>query len=84
MDGIHCRESAGTGPVLIIVVPVTGAAFSGTVLPWTNQCAPPFSHVLYLYVVDMCDTESIRDDCTVLDRLSGIVKLVVAFFPSQV
>ena len=55
MDGIHFRESAGTGPVLIIVVPVTGAFFSGTVLPWTNQCAPSFSHALYWYEVDMCD-----------------------------
>ena len=84
MDGIHCRESAGTGPVVIIVVPVTGAAFSGTVLAWTNQCAPPFSHALYWYEVDVYDTESIRDGCTVLDRLSGILKLVLAFFPSQV
>ena len=25
-DGIHCRESAGTGPVVLKVVPVTGAA----------------------------------------------------------
>ena len=29
-DGVHCRESAGTGPVLVLkVVPVTDAAFSG-------------------------------------------------------
>ena len=25
-DGIHCQESAGTGPVVLKVVPVTGAA----------------------------------------------------------
>ena len=25
-DGIHCRESAGTGPVVLKIVPVTGAA----------------------------------------------------------
>ena len=25
-DGAHCRESAGTGPVVLKVVPVTGAA----------------------------------------------------------
>ena len=24
-DGVHCRESAGTGPVVLKVVPVTGA-----------------------------------------------------------
>ena len=28
-DGVHCRESAGTGPVVLKVVPVTGAAFAG-------------------------------------------------------
>ena len=28
-DGVPCRESAGTGPVVLKVVPVTGAAFSG-------------------------------------------------------
>ena len=28
-DGVHCRESAGTGPVVLEVVPVTSAAFSG-------------------------------------------------------
>ena len=26
-DGVHCRESACTGPVVLKVVPVTGAAF---------------------------------------------------------
>ena len=28
-DGVHCRESAGTGPVVLKVVPGTGAAFAG-------------------------------------------------------
>ena len=28
-DGVHCRESAGTGPTVLKVVPVTGAAFAG-------------------------------------------------------
>ena len=27
-DGVHCRESAGTGPVVLKVVPVTGAALA--------------------------------------------------------
>ena len=30
IDGVHCRESASTGPVVLKVVPGTGAAFSGT------------------------------------------------------
>ena len=28
-DGLHCRESVGTGPVVLKVVPGTGAASSG-------------------------------------------------------
>ena len=28
-DGVDCRESAGTGPVVLKVVRVTGVAFSG-------------------------------------------------------
>ena len=28
-DGVHCREDAGTGPVVLKVAPVTGAAFAG-------------------------------------------------------
>ena len=27
-DDLHCRESAGTGPVVLKIVPVTGAAFA--------------------------------------------------------
>ena len=27
--GVHCRESAGPGPVVLKVIPVTGAAFPG-------------------------------------------------------
>ena len=28
-DGVHCRESAGSGPVNLKVLPVTGAALAG-------------------------------------------------------
>ena len=32
-DGaVHCQEPTGTGPVVLLVVPVTGAAFSGLFL----------------------------------------------------
>ena len=47
-DGVHCRNSAGTGPVVLKVVPGTGAAFAS---PWTNLCAPLFSHPHYWYEV---------------------------------
>ena len=29
IDGVHCRESAGTEPVVLKVVPVTGVAVAG-------------------------------------------------------
>ena len=28
-DGVHCRESAGTGPVVAKIAPLTDAAFAG-------------------------------------------------------
>ena len=34
IDGVHCRESAGTEPVVLKVVRVTGAAFASP--RWTN------------------------------------------------
>ena len=50
-DGVHCRESVGTGPVVLTVVRVTGAAFAS---PWTKcYCAPLFSHTYYWYKVIM-------------------------------
>ena len=38
-DGIHCRESAGTGPVNLKVVPDECCLGRS---PWTNQYAPLF------------------------------------------
>ena len=51
-NGVHCRESAGTGPVVLkVVVRVTGIAFAS---PWTKyDCAPLFSHTHYSYKVSM-------------------------------
>ena len=48
-DYVHCRESVGTGPVVLKVVRVTGAAFASS---WTKcYCAPLFSHTHYWYTV---------------------------------
>ena len=41
-DGVQCRESASSVVLKLLLVLVTGAAFSG--IPWTNFCAPLFSH----------------------------------------
>ena len=50
-NGVHCRESAGTGPVALKVVPVTGAAFSGFTMD-QFMCASLFSFLpLVLYVL---------------------------------
>ena len=38
-DGVHCRESASTGPVNFKVVPNECCLGRS---PWTNQCAPLF------------------------------------------
>ena len=43
-DGVHCRVSAGTGPVVLKKVPVMGATFAS---PWTNfMCSSFFPHPL--------------------------------------
>ena len=57
-DGVHRRESIGTGPVVLKVARVT-SALPVQVCPWTNSCASNFSHAHYWYAVDMCDTHSI-------------------------
>ena len=43
-DGVHCRESAGTGPVVLRVVPVTGAATMDQLM-----CASLFPHSLVVW-----------------------------------
>ena len=43
--GVHCRESAGTQPLVLKVVPVTGAAFSGIIMDHFI-CASLFPHPL--------------------------------------
>ena len=40
-DGVHCRESAGTGPVVFKVVPVTGAVFAGHHGPINMRLSSP-------------------------------------------
>ena len=85
-DGVHCRESADTGLVVIVIVivlkvaRVTGAAFSGTVSPWASFCAPRFSHTCHLYVVliyGTLDTESTRSRFTTVCRIYCTVCMYV-------
>ena len=44
-DGVHCRESAGTGPVVLQVVPVTSAAILQATMD-RLMCASLFPHPL--------------------------------------
>ena len=48
------------GPVVLKVVPVTGAAFAGDHGPINVRLSFPHPLYYYWYVVDRCDTESIR------------------------
>ena len=52
-DGINCRESAGTEPVVLELVPMTGAAFSGVTVD-RSICASLFPHPLSM---DICDSQ---------------------------
>ena len=59
-DDVHCGESAGTGPVVLKVVPVTGAIFSGFIMDQlicTSLCPHQLNN---WYKVGMYDTESIE------------------------
>ena len=49
-NGVHCRDLAGTGPVVLNVVPVTGAVISGIT---TEQIlyVSLFSHLLLVQYV---------------------------------
>ena len=58
-DGVHYRESAGTGPVVLKVVPVTNTSFSGVTMDHFLSLAFPIPTIGY--VVDISDTESITD-----------------------
>ena len=48
--GVHCRESAGTGPVNLKVVPVTGAPFAS---PLDQLICASLSHTHYWYEVGL-------------------------------
>ena len=48
-DDVHCRESAGTGPVVLKVVPVTGAAFSGFAAHQLVVCASTYPRPLLVW-----------------------------------
>ena len=70
-DGVHCQESVGTGPVVLKVVPVTGAALAS---PRTKYyCAPSFSHTHYWYKVSMFKLSGVYQNSSTAGLLCGTV-----------
>ena len=67
-DGVHCRESAGTGPVVLKVVPVTGAAILQVTMD--HLICASLSHAHYWYGVGMLINSS-RQQVLVLLSLDG-------------
>ena len=63
-DRVHCRESAGTGPVVLKVVPVTGVAILQVTMDQQLMCASLFLHPLdYWYEVGMLKVYSACVPC---------------------
>ena len=74
-DCVHCRESVGTGPVVLKVVRVTGAAFAS---PRTKYyCAPLFSHTHYWYTVCMFKLSGVYQNISTAVVLYCFVESVV-------
>ena len=70
-DGVHCRESVGTGPVVLNLDRVTGAAFAS---PWTKcYCAPLFSHTHYWYKVSMFKLSGVYQNISTAVLFCGTV-----------
>ena len=62
-DGVHCREAAGAGLVILKVVPVTGAAFSSITMD-QSMCASLSPRPLHFYwyeVVIACVIQKASD-----------------------
>ena len=56
-DGVHCRESTGTGPVNLKVVPNECCLGRS---PWTKNIFASHSHTHYWYEVGMLKVQSIK------------------------
>ena len=58
--GVHCRESVGTGPVVLKVVPVTSSVVLGIMYQFLCASLLPHPTVVYVYssrlVADIYDT----------------------------
>ena len=59
-NGVQCGESAGTGPVVLKVVPVTGAAFAGHHGPSNVRLSFPTPTIAMTDEVGMLDPSEAR------------------------
>ena len=59
-DGVHCRESAGTGRVHLKVVPNDEGCLGSS--PWTISYAPLFSHTHSWYEVGILKVQYRHDE----------------------
>ena len=68
-DGVHFRESAGTGPVNLKVVPNECCLGRS---PWTKYIFASLSHTHYWYEVGMLKVSAVSlldDECTCNNKL---------------
>ena len=70
-DGVHCRESAGTGPVNLKVVPNECCLGRS---PWTNQYAPLFLYT-YIRLIAMQENQSKRTKNTMSLDYSSVCNI---------
>ena len=74
-DGVHYRESVGTGPVVNKVVPVTDAAFSGFTMDQFLRASlsfpTPYTTPLYWYSQWKCGNVRCRKVSEEWDDKSG-------------
>ena len=78
-DGVHCRESAATGPIVLKVVPVTGAAFAGHHGPTNVRLLfpTPTNGTIQWYITDARGTTKKKKNTAIDDDHSiGLAKLM--------
>ena len=74
-DGVHCRESAGTGPVNLKVVPVTGAAFASITMDQLIRASLSHTHH-YWYEMGMLKVISANCSTVTINYIKNINNVI--------
>ena len=70
-DVVHCRESAGSGPVVLKVVPVTSAAFSDFTVDQLMRLSFPTPNIAMIAVgIAVC--REVKWACVIHGRDGGV------------